>query len=144
MKLMLRLVEAVNKRELNRTEFSIAAGKKKKRKRKQQQQHRWRGEKGQLQKRIWDLGGFQHWRRGAHEKDLMFLLEGEYDAGESIHLRKCFSMPTRKNAMEEGRGIKPPILKFEIILYIFLCCKAVNVRPYLCIGSVLIALKGYL
>jgi hypothetical protein len=54
MKLMLRSVEVVNKRELNRREPIIEAGKKQKRKRKQKQQHSWRGEEGQLQKRICD------------------------------------------------------------------------------------------
>jgi hypothetical protein len=61
-KLMLRSTEAVSKEEMNRGELAIAAGKKKKK-----QQHSWRGARGQLQKRIWDPGGFQHWRRGAHD-----------------------------------------------------------------------------
>jgi hypothetical protein len=130
---------------LNRREPAIAAGKKrKKKKKKQQQQHSWRGARGQLQKRIWDPGGFQHWRRGAHEQELMFFLAGEYDAGASLHLSKRASMPTCKHTMEKGRGIKPPIFKFEIILYGFLCCKVVNARPCLCTGSGWISLKGCL
>jgi hypothetical protein len=67
-KLMLRLVEEINKEELNRGEPSITVGKKQKRKKKQQQQkHSWRGAREQLQKIIWGSRGFQHWRRGAHE-----------------------------------------------------------------------------
>jgi hypothetical protein len=49
-----------------------------------------------------------------------------------------------KHAMEKGRGIYPPIFKFEIILYGFSCCKAINARPYLCTGSGWISLKGFL
>jgi hypothetical protein len=64
-------------------------------KKKQQQQHSWRGARGQLQKRIWDPGGFQHWRRGAHEQELMFFLAVEYDAGASLHLSKCASTNTQ-------------------------------------------------
>jgi hypothetical protein len=99
-KLMLRSAEAVNKEELNRREPAIAAGKKQKRKKKQQQQHSWRGARGQLQKRIWDPGGFQHWRRGAHEQELMFFLAGEYDAGASLHLSKCASTQTHNGERE--------------------------------------------
>jgi hypothetical protein len=75
-KLMLRSAEVVNKEELNRGETAIAAGKKKKKK-----QHSWRGARGQLHKRIWDPGGFQHWRRGAHEQELMIFPNVEYDVG---------------------------------------------------------------
>jgi hypothetical protein len=64
-KLMLRSAEAVNKGEMNRREPAIAAGKK--RRRTTTTQHR-RGARGQLQGRVWDPGGFQHWRRGAHER----------------------------------------------------------------------------
>jgi hypothetical protein len=47
--------------------------------------------------------------------------------------------------MEKGRGIKPPIfLKFEIILYGFLCCKVVNAGPCLCTGSGWISFKRLL
>jgi len=88
-KLMLRSVEAVSKEELTRREPAIAAGKNKKNMQKQQQQqHSWRRARGQLQKRIWDPGGFQNWRRGYHEKELMFFLEGEYDVGASLYLSK--------------------------------------------------------
>jgi hypothetical protein len=38
----------------------------------------------------------------------------EYDAGASLHLSKCTSKPTHRHAMEKGRGINPPIFKFEI------------------------------
>jgi hypothetical protein len=65
-RLMLRSAqEAVSRRKLNNKEPARAAGKKKQQ---QQQQHSWRGARGQLQGKVWDPGGFQHWRRGAHER----------------------------------------------------------------------------
>jgi hypothetical protein len=62
----------------------------------------------------------------------MFFLAGEYDAGASLHLRKHANTPTHKHIMEKGRGTRPPIFKFEIILYGLLCCNVVNARPCLC------------
>jgi hypothetical protein len=67
MKMILRSTqEEVNKDKPSRGYPSIIAGKKKKNMQ-QQQRHRWRGARGKLHKIFWDLGGFQHWRRGAHE-----------------------------------------------------------------------------
>ena len=65
----------------------------------------------------------------------MFFLIGEYDAGASLHLSTCTNKPTCRCAMEKGRGVDPPIFKFEMILYGFLWCKDVNARPCLCTGS---------
>jgi hypothetical protein len=68
-KLMLRSAEAVIRWKLNRGEPAIAIGKKKNvqtQQQQQQQRHSWRGAGGQLQKKVWDLGGFKRWRRGAH------------------------------------------------------------------------------
>jgi hypothetical protein len=60
--IMLKSVEETNsRRKLNGGEHAQAAGKKKQS----------RGAGGQLQRRAWDPGRFQHWRRGAHEKELM-------------------------------------------------------------------------
>jgi hypothetical protein len=68
---------------MNQGEPAIVPGKKKhKRKKKQQQQHSWRG------------------ARGAHEKDLMFFLAGEYDAGASFHLSKRANMKTHNGGRE--------------------------------------------
>jgi hypothetical protein len=53
---------------------------------KQKQQKQGRGEDGQLQREVWDLGGFQQLSRGAHEQDLMIFPVVEYDAGASFHL----------------------------------------------------------
>jgi hypothetical protein len=38
----------------------------------------------------------------------------EYDAGASLHLKKCTSIPAHQRAFQRGRGINPPIFKFEI------------------------------
>jgi hypothetical protein len=63
-RMMLRSVqEAINKEKLNRGNPSIAAGN-------MQQQQQSNGADGQLQKRVWDPGGFQQ-SRGAHEQELM-------------------------------------------------------------------------
>jgi hypothetical protein len=37
--------------------------------------------------------------------------------------------------MEKGRGIDPPIFKFEILSHGDLHCKVVRAKPYLCTGS---------
>jgi hypothetical protein len=109
-KLMFKSAEVVNRGEMNIREFSISVVKKKKnKKKKQKQQHSWRGARGQLQKRIWDPGGFQHWRRRTHEREIMFFLAWEYDAGALLHLNECTIPPAHKRAMEKGRDIKPPI-----------------------------------
>jgi hypothetical protein len=60
---------------MNIGEPTITTGKKNKKH--HQQHHSWRGVRGQIQKRIWDPRGFQHWRRGSHEHELMFFLAGE-------------------------------------------------------------------
>jgi hypothetical protein len=60
---MIRSAETVSKGKLSIREPGTAAGKKK---HQQQQQHSWRGADGQLQRMVWDPGGFQYWRRGAH------------------------------------------------------------------------------
>jgi hypothetical protein len=52
-RLMIRSAEATNKGNLSRGEPAIAAGKQK------QQQQRSDGADGQLQRTVWDLGGFQ-------------------------------------------------------------------------------------
>jgi hypothetical protein len=110
MKLMLRSTEAVNKGKMSRGGPTIAA-KKKKKKMQQQQQQQGRGARRQLQGRVRDPGGFQHWRRGTHEHEIMFFLVVEYDAEESLHLNKCTSTPTHIHTMEKGRGLDPPIFK---------------------------------
>jgi len=58
-----------------------------------------------------------------------------FDAGASLHLSKFSNTPTHKHAMKKGKGIDPPIFKFEILSRGDLCCKAVRARPYVCTGS---------
>jgi hypothetical protein len=104
---MIISAEAVSNEKLSRREPTRAAGKKK--------QHSWRRADGQLQGKGWDLGGFQHWRRGAHDQEIMIFSAKEYDVGASLHVS---IMPTRKHIqhalMEKGRGAALSILKFEI------------------------------
>jgi hypothetical protein len=95
-KLMLRSAKVVNKEKLRRGELVVASGNMK-------QQHSWIGARGQLQGKVWDLGGFQHWRRGSHEQELMIFLAMEYDAGASLHLIKSVITQTRKGEWERRR-----------------------------------------
>jgi hypothetical protein len=110
-RLMIRSAEAVSKEKLSRREPARAAGKKQQ----QQQQHSWRGADGQLQGKVWDPGGFQHWRRGAHDQEIMIFPAEEYDAGASLHVSSVpASQHIQHTLMEKGRGTTLSILKFEI------------------------------
>jgi hypothetical protein len=106
-KLMLRSEESVYKGELNRRNLAIVEGKKQKKKKKQQ--HSWRGERGQLQKRIWDPGGFKNWGTGDNEKELMFFLAREYDVGSFIDVNNA---PTRITHQARIRSGEAPTLSF--------------------------------
>jgi hypothetical protein len=82
-KLMLKSTqEVVNKGNLNRIKPATTTGNKERKKKKQQQQQS-RGARGQLQGIFWDPRGFQHWKRGTHEKELMIFPAEDYDAGAS-------------------------------------------------------------
>jgi hypothetical protein len=112
-KLMLRSAqEAVNK-EGDEQKRACHSSREEKKKKTEQQQHSWRGARGQLQKRVWDPGGFQHWRRGAHEQELMFFLAVEYDAGASLHLSKCANMPTQDTQWRKGEAPTLPFLNLK-------------------------------
>jgi hypothetical protein len=93
---------SVNKEKLNRRKPARAAGKK-------QQQQKARGAGGQLQRRVWDPGGFQHWSRGAHEQELMIFPAVEYDAGASLHLSNT---PTFQHIKAHSRRGEAPTLSF--------------------------------
>jgi hypothetical protein len=62
---MIRSTEEVSKENIDRGEPSIAAGKWK------QQQQRSHGADGQLQRTVWDPGGFQQQCWEDHEQELM-------------------------------------------------------------------------
>jgi hypothetical protein len=68
-----------------------------------------RGAGGQLQRRVWDPGGFQQQSRGAHEKELMIFPAVEYDAGASLHLS---SAPTFHLINAHSRRGEAPTLSF--------------------------------
>jgi hypothetical protein len=98
---------AVSNEKLNRREPARAAGKKREAATTKQ------GADGQLQGKVWDPGGFQHWRRGAHEQELMIFLAEEYDAGASLQLSK---VPASQHIQHTFNGERerrnPLILKF--------------------------------
>jgi hypothetical protein len=50
----------------------------------------------QLQRMIWDPGGFQHQRWEAHEQELMNFAAEEYDAGASLHVSQPASQPRQR------------------------------------------------
>jgi hypothetical protein len=52
----------------------------------------------QLQRMIWDPGGFQHLRWEAHEQELMNFAAEEYDAGASLHVSQPASQPRQRNS----------------------------------------------
>jgi hypothetical protein len=51
-----------------------------------QQQQRSSGADGQLQRTVWDPGGFQQPCWEAHEQELMIFAAEEYDAGASLQV----------------------------------------------------------
>jgi hypothetical protein len=122
--------ETASNEKLRRREIARAAGKKKQQK---QQQHSWRGADGQLQGKVWDPGGYQHWRRGAHEQELMIFPFEEYDAGASLHVN---SMPASQHIQHSFNGERErrSPLNFEIRNF-NKCCKAFNARSYLCTSN---------
>jgi hypothetical protein len=62
---------------------------------------------------IWDPGGFQCWRRGAHEQELMFFLAEEYDAGASLQLSKSTSnVPAKQHISMHSKEKGGPTLSF--------------------------------
>jgi hypothetical protein len=94
-RLMLNLAtETANNEKLNRREPARAA-------KQQHQQQRSRGANGQLQRKVWDPGGFQHWRRRAHDQENMIFSAEEYDAGASLHVS---SMPANQHIQHTFNG----------------------------------------
>jgi hypothetical protein len=72
-------VDTTSNKKLSRRELARVAGQ-------QQQQQRSRGADVQLQGKVWDPGGFQHWRRGAYDQKTMIFPDEEYDVGVSLHV----------------------------------------------------------
>jgi hypothetical protein len=95
-RLMLRSAhESVSKEKLSRRKPAIAAGKK------QQQQQQSSGADGQLQRIVWDPGGFQQsWE--AHEQELMnfsqqWSMMQEHRSNPAMHqLDNTFNMHSRR------------------------------------------------
>jgi hypothetical protein len=90
---------------MNKRDPAIEARKKQK---KQQQQHSSRGARGQLQGKVWDPGGVQHWRRGDNEKELMIFPTMEYDAGASLYLSNVPTFQHINAHFREGEALTLP------------------------------------
>jgi hypothetical protein len=76
-RLMIRSTEAVNNEKLSRRGPTRAVGQ-------QQQQQQGKGADRQLQRIVWDPGGFQKRCRGAHDQEIMIFPAEEYDARASL------------------------------------------------------------
>jgi hypothetical protein len=63
----------------------------------------------QLQKFVWDPGGFQQLRWEAHEQELMNFVAEEYDVGASLHVSQPASQSARAFKAEERHN---PRLQF--------------------------------
>jgi hypothetical protein len=103
--LMIRSVETASKEGLGRKEEAATTQK--------QQQQQGDGADEQLQRFVWDPGGFPQLRVEAHEQELMNFAAEEYDAGASLHVSQPASQPSRqdfKSCIQERRN---PHLKFE-------------------------------
>jgi hypothetical protein len=103
-RLMLGSAETASEERLSRREAAAVAVRKK---------HQQNGADEQLQRMIWDPGGFQHQRWEAHEQELMNFVAEEFDAGASLHISQPTSQPCRACAFKaEERGATS--FKFEL------------------------------
>jgi hypothetical protein len=103
-RLMLRsAAETASEEELSRGEPTIAAGQQ------MQQQQRSSGADGQLQRTVWDPGGFQQWCWEAHEKELMIFAAEEYDAGASLQASYVPASQHIKHAFNGRREAQPSL-----------------------------------
>jgi hypothetical protein len=104
-RLMLRSAETASKEKLSRKKKAAAAA--------EAATTAGDGADEQLQRMIWDPGGFQQLRWEAHEQELMNFAAEEYDAGASLHVSQPASQPRQAHAFkaEERRS---PHLKFEL------------------------------
>jgi hypothetical protein len=101
-RLMIRSVEAVNKVKLTRGEPAIVVGKQK------QQQQRSDGADEQIQRSVWDLGGFRQPCWEAHEQELMNFSQQRSMMQE--HYPKpttCHPTNTSKSAFNGRREAQP-------------------------------------
>jgi hypothetical protein len=80
-RLMLGSAETTSKERLGRREAAAAATTVV-----QKQQQQQDGADEQLQRMIWDPGGFQHQRWEDHEQELMNFSSKEFDAGATLYV----------------------------------------------------------
>jgi hypothetical protein len=103
------IAETASNERLSRRKPARAPGKKKQQK---QQQHSWKGVDGQLQGNVWDPSGFQSWRKGAHDQEIMIFPVEEYDAGASLQLSISTSQQAHPGCIHEKERHNPLVLKF--------------------------------
>jgi hypothetical protein len=105
-RLMIESAETASKEKLGR-EATVASSKQ------QAAAQQGDGADEQLQKFVWDPGGFQQLRWEAHEQELMNFAAEEYDAGASLHVNQPASQPTSAHTFNEERRSLISNLKFE-------------------------------
>jgi hypothetical protein len=76
-----------------------------------QQQQRSSGADGQLQRTVWDPGGFQQRCWEAHEQELMIFAAEEYDAGASLQSSSA-SQPAHQARIQWRERHNPLTFKF--------------------------------
>jgi hypothetical protein len=77
-----------------------------------QQQQQQDGADEQLQKFVWDPGGFPKLREEAHEQELMNFAAEEYDAGASLHVIQPTSQPATSARAFKAEERHNPRLQF--------------------------------
>jgi hypothetical protein len=127
-RLMIRSAEAVSKGKLSRGEPAIAAGQQM-----QQQQQQSSGADGQLQRTVWDPGGFQQRCWEAHEQELMNFSQ-QRSMMQEHRSKPATRQPasTSKRAFNGERGATFSFSNFENVIK---CCKAGRAKnPCICAG----------
>jgi hypothetical protein len=94
-RLMLRSAETASEERLGRREATAKTTQ-------QQQQQQQDGADEQLQRMIWDPGGFQHRIWEAHEQELMNFVAEEYDAGASSHVSHLATSANSNHVLKRG------------------------------------------
>jgi hypothetical protein len=100
---MIRSAETTSEEKLSRRKEATTTTQK-------QQQQQGDGADEQLQRFVWDPGGFQQLRWEAHEQELMNFAAEEYDAGASLHV----SQPTTSVRAFKAEERRNPRLQFLI------------------------------
>jgi hypothetical protein len=122
--LMIRSAETASKEKLSRKRSSSNSSS-------SSSNSRGDGADEQLQKFVWDPGGFPQLRVEAHEQELMNFAAEEYDAGASLHVSQPASQPRQRMHSRLKRGATLiSILNLNVIK----CFRLLSHEAVLCTG----------